>query len=502
MFFTNMKKYILTLAAALITMGALADVAPNTMNLTSGSTTKPTLLIHNPSYQIVGANKDSIQAYKNGEAYGKPMALANYMSLSYEARKFTTTWYISANQDTLRANEYFIDGDFIQFAYATISQDDFTYTKVDTAKAVITPSENCPFMEEPLTIAYFNEDSVQIDHAVYPGKYAVKFYMDQIPSEVAVDSFTIAKAPATITALNAEKVYGDKDPDAFLMDTVGIVAGDDVLLKIGRVPGEAVGAYTITAEEDTMPLPPTSPSPMLMRKMWANEYYDFTFHSGVFTINEMKLEETTGSESEFFLVSGAGYCHGDEGSVLYSIEAGNPVAYSVTFSAEAKAQGFQDIAKTEMPAGDIKSFALYIPENCHYGKYTADVYFYPTLDIDPIKVPVTFTVNIPRVDIKQLFDDVVAIDNNEGKYTSYQWYHNGEIIPGATSQYYQEKGGLTGTYYVEVTVEGLDYDAHSCVEEFESQKKAPEAYKVLRSNEIIIVTPENGEYDMRGRQVK
>lgn len=499
MFIMNMKKYIMTLAAALMTFGALADVAPNTMNLTSGSTTKPTLLIHNPSYQIVGANHDSIQAYKNGEAYGNPMALANYMSLSYEARKFTTTWYISANQDTLRANEYFIDGDFIQFAYATISQDDFTYTKVDTAKAVITPSENCPFMEEPLTIAYFDEDSVQVDYAVYPGKYAVKFYMTQFPNRVAVDSFTIAKAPATVTAHDAEKVYGDLDPEGFFMDTVGVIEGDWVSLDIAREAGEAVGSYAINAKIGEVYDAPARASERVIN---ATYFYDWTFNPGTFTINPMTLEPTTGSESEFFLVSATGYCQNDEGEVLYSIENGNPVAYSVTFSAEAKAQGFQDIAKTELPAGDIKSFALIVPENCHYGKYSADVYFYPALDIDPIKVPVTFTVNIPTVDIKQLFDDVVAIDNKEGKYTSYQWYHNGELIPGATLQYYQEKGGLSGSYYVEVTVEGLDYEAHSCVEDYEAEKKAPAAQKVLRSNEVIIITPNKREYNAKGQVIK
>lgn len=503
MFIMNMKKYILTLAAALMTFGAMAEVAPNTMVLTKGSGTKPTLLIHNPSYQIVGANHDSIQAYKDGVTYGQPIALANFMTLSYDARRYTQTWYIDAAKDTLQAFLRYIDysdkSEVLQYEYTVISQDDFTYTKVDTAKAVLTPSENCPFTDGDLAIEYYDEYDMPVEYAVYPGKYATKVYVASINSRAAVDSFTIAKAPATVTALDAEKVYGDFDPENFLMDTVGVIEGDWVSLDIAREAGEAVGSYAINAKIGEVYDAPARASERVIN---ATFFYDWTFNPGTFTINPMTLEPTTGSESEFFLVSTTGYCQNDEGEVLYSIENGNPVAYSVTFSAEAKAQGFQDIAKTEMPAGDIKSFALIVPENCHYGKYTADVYFYPALDIDPVKVPVTFTVNIPTVDIKQLFDDVVAIDNKEGKYTSYQWYHNGELIPGATLQYYQEKGGLSGSYYVEVTVEGLDYEAHSCVEEYEGQQKAPAAQKVLRSNEVIIITPNNREYNANGMLMK
>lgn len=499
MFIMNMKKYILTLAAALMTFGAMAEVAPNTMVLTKGSGTKPTLLMHNPSYQIVGANHDSIQAYKNGVTYGQPVALANFMTLNYKYEKNIRYWYISATEDTLHANQRYIDGDLIQHAYITISQDDFTYTKVDTAKAVLTPSDNYPFALEEHIIEYYDEDTMQVNHAVYPGKYVSQFYLYDMPNVRAVDSFTIAKAKATVTALDAEKVYGDFDPENFSMDTVGVIEGDWVSLDIAREAGEAVGSYAINAKIGEVYDAPARASERVIN---ATYFYDWTFNPGTFTINPMTLEPTTGDENEFFIVSATGYCQNDEGEVLYSIENGNPVAYSVTFSAEAKAQGFQDIAKTEMPAGDVKSFALIVPENCHYGKYTADVYFYPALDIDPIKVPVTFTVNIPTVDIKRLFDDVVAIDNKEGKYTSYQWYHNGELIPGATLQYYQEKGGLSGSYYVEVTVEGLDYEAHSCVEDYEAEKKAPAAQKVLRSNEVIIITPNKREYNANGMLMK
>jgi hypothetical protein len=55
--------------------------------------------------------------------------------------------------------------------------------------------------------------------------------------------------------------------------------------------------------------------------------------------------------------------------------------------------------------------------------------------------------------VLQRWDDVVVVNNNpanNGGYTfvSFQWYKDGVLIPGATDQYYQEIGGLSGNYSV------------------------------------------------------
>ncbi|MEG1556284.1 MAG: T9SS type A sorting domain-containing protein, partial [Bacteroidales bacterium] len=59
--------------------------------------------------------------------------------------------------------------------------------------------------------------------------------------------------------------------------------------------------------------------------------------------------------------------------------------------------------------------------------------------------------------IEQRWDDVVVVNNNiDGyKFVSYQWYRNGEMIPGATGQYYQEVGGLSGFYSVRLIAQDL-----------------------------------------------
>nr|WP_319997587.1 T9SS type A sorting domain-containing protein [uncultured Draconibacterium sp.] len=68
-------------------------------------------------------------------------------------------------------------------------------------------------------------------------------------------------------------------------------------------------------------------------------------------------------------------------------------------------------------------------------------------------------VNVPDINleiteifaISKKWDDVLVCNNTGSKYTSYQWYKNGNPIQGANEQFYQETGGLNGSYFVMVT---------------------------------------------------
>lgn len=67
--------------------------------------------------------------------------------------------------------------------------------------------------------------------------------------------------------------------------------------------------------------------------------------------------------------------------------------------------------------------------------------------------------NVPEINleitevfaISKKWDDVLVCNNTGSKYTSYQWYKNGSPIQGANEQFYQETGGLNGSYFVMVT---------------------------------------------------
>jgi len=48
------------------------------------------------------------------------------------------------------------------------------------------------------------------------------------------------------------------------------------------------------------------------------------------------------------------------------------------------------------------------------------------------------------------WQDVIFVDNSLRQYVGYQWYRDGKILNGATEQFYQEIGGLSGCYSVEL----------------------------------------------------
>ncbi len=89
-----------------------------------------------------------------------------------------------------------------------------------------------------------------------------------------------------------------------------------------------------------------------------------------------------------------------------------------------------------------------MPSNIKPGKYTLDVTLLSG------NIDTTFTVdmavNYPASAIIVCWNDVIAIDRTKVNSTTYQWYKDGELIPGATGQYYSDKAGLCGYYECKV----------------------------------------------------
>lgn len=65
-------------------------------------------------------------------------------------------------------------------------------------------------------------------------------------------------------------------------------------------------------------------------------------------------------------------------------------------------------------------------------------------------ITVDAVINYPASAIIVCWNDVIAVDNTKAKSTTYQWYKDGELIPGATGQYYCDKSGLCGYYMCEL----------------------------------------------------
>ena len=121
-------------------------------------------------------------------------------------------------------------------------------------------------------------------------------------------------------------------------------------------------------------------------------------------------------------------------------------------------------------------------------------------------------VYYPKDVFVQKFDNVLALyapgnGGNKGyTFTGYQWYRNGESIPGATNAVYRSETPFEpGDIYHVVLTNNLNETLPSCELEISGKanmpKKAPAAEKKLVNQQIQIVI-DNQSYDIYGQRVK
>ena len=198
--------------------------------------------------------------------------------------------------------------------------------------------------------------------------------------------------------------------------------------------------------------------------------------------------------------------------IEYAISEGEPNRYDLYFMDEARRAGFTDMVGAILPDSD--AIELPLPAGLPVGTYTFIIVFYTatggTSDCKDRYQTYSFSVNLAGF-VHSKWDDVLFVDNNAGncrpdcehdmKFTAWQWYRNGEMIPEATEQSYYDPGGLNGNYQVQMTADdGTVY--RSCTESFESvetQKLKAASRKVLQDGQLLIIV--NGKaFTMFGQQ--
>lgn len=123
----------------------------------------------------------------------------------------------------------------------------------------------------------------------------------------------------------------------------------------------------------------------------------------------------------------------------------------------------------------------------------------------------SFGVSLSSNVVELHFEDMLVFysaDYNGGlEVVSYQWYRNGELIPGATKSYYQEDGlDVNAEYTIRVTLaDGSETWVCPFVPAtLDVELLGPpdgQTYKVLRDGQLTIVCHGRG-YDLLGRPVK
>lgn len=186
-------------------------------------------------------------------------------------------------------------------------------------------------------------------------------------------------------------------------------------------------------------------------------------------------------EGKIFDVKAEGYCKGENEFIGFTSDpsAGKPNEFKMVFSEEARQQGFEDLDWTMVPSDEKIEFN--IPADCQEGNYTATITFRNEDTLQSAAIEIPFTINLSEEFTVAIFRDVISVVNDGvRKFETYQWYHNDEIIEGATLPYYQEKGGLSGNYYVVVN-EGTENEFRTCTRN--------NFYNPLNKTRDIIISP-------------
>jgi hypothetical protein len=160
---------------------------------------------------------------------------------------------------------------------------------------------------------------------------------------------------------------------------------------------------------------------------------------------EIKLEETMN-------VPVTGECQGEDLYVGYHILSGTPVEYRIIFNAAAHAAGFVDTGYLPLPSTQKQdNISLNVPSNMAEGVYLANLQFRNELHDESPVYPFEFTIKLSKNYLVKKFDDVIVCDNSSNRFTTYQWYKNGQLIPGATEQFYNDPEGIDGLYSLQVS---------------------------------------------------
>ncbi len=253
---------------------------------------------------------------------------------------------------------------------------------------------------------------------------------------------SIFEIPLSVTANDAEKVYGDDDP-FFTVSYEGFVAGQDHnyldgVLVFEREEGEDTGSYTITPSGLT------------------SNNYEITFETGALTITQRPVEITADSKTKV-------YSENDP-DLTFQITEGELV-FDDEFAGELVREEGEDVGEYEILQGTVElndNYNLnYISDNLVITAKTLVI----TPDEDQYKV-----FEEPDTEITYTFDeeDLVGDDEITGELSREAGEDVGvyDITAGtltAGNNYQLEIVQEVFTIYAQLTVEVNDSDAGSAI---------------------------------------
>ena len=212
-------------------------------------------------------------------------------------------------------------------------------------------------------------------------------------------------------------------------------------LELGmEIRNEAQSEYSVVADLDTV----LSPGNYYVR--WAESE---NYLASADTLIVIASASPTYSVDSI-LVDRFGYCQMSDAVFCFVTSGkGRPAEFRILCSDSAKSAGFAD-TEFEQLATDGQ-FSVSVPD-CAAGVYALKVQFRDSEGKVSDLYDLEVEVNLSSEYITDIWSDVISAVNVDNIFTGYQWYHNDVKLDNENKPYYCEKGGLTGSYYLEVTI--------------------------------------------------
>lgn len=409
---------------------------------------------------------DSVAVAANALLVGETYGVITEVAVSYYLVGADNGNYCITNEnDTLQQNVVIspklIDIAFVKSAIDSVK----VYDATTDVNAVLTLDPSCIVGDDDVQLnimAYY--DSKNVGARVITIHYMLSgddYYKYQSPMSTTCPG-AIIPAPLNISdpIVDEWKMYDGNSIANVLgkANPLNVYAGDQVYVLTNAqyndsLPGsgKTIKAYFSTYGTDALNY--IVPDSML-----------YSTAGIIFDTIALK-EQSNGMK---FIADAVSYCKDDKVIIGYNVLSGDPVEYRMEFLGEAKSL-FADSAWTPLTGDNTISFPIDPRDDIH-GVYQGIVTMRNAIqqrdDIVSGLHSDTFEIRVNMsadAYLTKMFSDVISLvlTHDGDTFSTYQWYKNGDLIPGATLPYYKEEGGLDGVYYCVVNM-GTPSEERTC----------------------------------------
>lgn len=409
---------------------------------------------------------DSVAVKADALLVGETYGVITEVAVSYYLVGSDNGNYCIANEkDTLQQNVVvspkLIDISFVKSVIDSVK----VYDATTGVNAVLTLDPSCIVGEDDVQLnimAYYDSKNVGARtitiHYMLSGN---DYYKYQSPKSTTCPG-SIVPAPLNVSdpIIDEWKMYDGNSVANVLgkANPLNVYAGDQVYVLTNATyndslpgTGKTIKAYFSTYGTDALNY--IVPDSML-----------YSTAGIIFDTIALK-EQANGMK---FISDAISYCKDDKVTIGYNVLSGDPVEYRLEFLGEAKPL-FTDSAWTPLTGDNTISFPIDPRDDVH-GVYQGIVTMRNAVqqrdDITNGLQSDTFEIRVNMsadAYLTKMFSDVISLVlTHEGDtFSTYQWYKNGDLIPGATLPYYKEDGGLDGVYYCVVNM-GTPSEERTC----------------------------------------